>query len=190
MKRFFIAASVLALSFVSCNQAPKSTDTTAVEVQATAASDLAYVNIDRVLVESEIYKSEGVALQQKTEKAQKGWAQKEQNLQNEAVQLQQKYQKGLITSSNAQQQQQSIEKRAASFQQSTQGEAQKLEEENYVFSNRAQDLINRAIKEINSDKSYKMIVNSSALIDADTTIDISLKVLDVVNRLYSEESKK
>ena len=129
------------------------------------------------------------ALQEKTQKAQKSWAQKEQNLQAEAAQLQEKYQKGLITTNDAQAQQQSIEKRVASYQSSAQKEAQALDEENYVFTNRAQDLLHRAVQEINGDKKYKLIINATALIDADSTLNITPAVLAKVNELYAADKK-
>ena len=127
--------------------------------------------------------------QEKTEKAQKSWAQREQNLQAEAAQLQQKYEKGLITSRDAQAQQESIQKKVASYQSNAQKEAQTLDEENYVFTNRAQDLLHRAVQEINSGKKYKLILNASALINADTTLNITPAVLAKVNELYAADKK-
>jgi outer membrane protein len=151
---------------------------------------LAYVRVEYVLAESEIYKTEGVALQEKTQKAQNSWAQKEKNLQNEAAQLQEKYQKGLITTADAQKQSQSIEQRVANYQNNTQKEAQKLDEENFVLSNRTQDLLMRAIKEVNADKKYKMVFNASALVDAVDALDISEAVLAKINELYAAEKKE
>ena len=80
------------------------------------SSDIAYVQVEAVLAQCDLFLNEGKALQEKTQKAQKSWAQKEQNLQSEAAQLQEKYQKGLITTNDAQAQQQSIEKRVAAYQ--------------------------------------------------------------------------
>ena len=142
-----------------------------------------------MLAQCDLYKTEGVALQEKTEKAQKSWAQREQNLQAEAAQLQQKYEKGLITSRDAQAQQESIQKKVASYQSNAQKEAQTLDEENYVFTNRAQDLLHRAIENLNADGRYKLIVNANALLDADSTLDITPAVLQEVNRLYALEKK-
>ena len=132
-------------------------------------------------------------IKDKTEKAQNAWAQKEKNLQYEASQLQEKYQKGLITTADAQKQQQSIEKKIANYQSSAQkeaqtlDEAQALDEENYVFTNRAQDLLHRAVQEINGDKKYKLIVNATALLDADDALDITETVLAKVDELYAAE---
>ena len=189
MKRIFWAIAIATISLASCqNQnAASQTEAQTTETEAVNGSDLAYVRVEYVMAESEIYKTEGIALQEKTEKAGKAWAQKEKNLQLEAAQLQEKYQKGLITTADAQKQQQSIEKRATNFQTNTQKEAQTLDEENYVFQNRTTDLIMRAIKEVNADGKYKMIVNATSLLDAAESLDISETVLAKVNEMYAAE---
>lgn len=183
-------ALVAACAMTACGT--KTTETAAAAEEATreiGSSDIAYVQVEAVLAQCDLFLNEGKALQEKTQKAQKSWAQKEQNLQSEAAQLQEKYQKGLITTNDAQAQQQSIEKRVAAYQSSAQKEAQALDEENFVFTNRAQDLLHRAVQDINADKKYKMIVNSTALIDADTTLNITPAVLAKVNELYAADQK-
>ena len=190
MKKIFLVALIAAASMTSCKEA----QTEKVDEVATTATevvgDIAFVNTDMVLAESEIFKTEGIALKEKTEKAQQGWARKEQKLQSEAAQLQEKYQKGLITTRDAQAKQEELEKRAADLQTSVQKEAQTLEEENFVFTNRMQDLLLRAVQEVNADKKYKMVVSSSALLDADMSLDITSAVLAKVNELYAAEKKE
>ena len=192
MKKILWTLLVAALSFASCENktATPAAEGEAAATEAIAGGDLAYVRVEFVLAESDIYKTEGVALQEKTQKAQNSWAQKEQNLQNEAAQLQEKYQKGLITTADAQKQSQSIEQRVANYQNNTQKEAQKLDEENFVLSNRTQDLLMRASKEVNADKKYKMVFNASALVDAVDALDISEAVLAKINELYAAEKKE
>ena len=190
MKKMLLTALVAACAMTACGT--KTTETAAAAEEVTreiGSSDIAYVQVEAVLAQCDLFLNEGKALQEKTQKAQKSWAQKEQNLQSEAAQLQEKYQKGLITTNDAQAQQQSIEKRVAAYQSSAQKEAQALDEENYVFTNRAQDLLHRAVQDINADKKYKMIVNSTALIDADTTLNITPAVLAKVNELYAADQK-
>jgi outer membrane protein len=188
MKKVLFAALALTLA-VSCNNAPK-TSTTESKAEAkteVGASDLAFVRTDAVFAESEIFKTEGVALQTKNEKTQKSLAEKEQKLQNEMVQLQEKYQKGLITTIEAQRKEQDIQKRVAAYQESAQKQLRALEEENMVFQNRMADLMQRAIDEINADGAYKMIVNATALLDASDELDITSIVLDKVNQLYAAD---
>jgi len=194
MKKFFFPVLAAALVLTACGT--KTTETSAeaaatetATAQQVGTGDIAYVQVEAVLAQCDLFLTEGKALQEKTEKAQKSWAQREQNLQAEAAQLQEKYQKGLITTRDAQATQESIQKRVASYQANAQKEAQSLDEENYVFTNRAQDLLHRAVQEINADKRYKLIVNASALIDADTALDITAAVLAKVNELYAADKK-
>ena len=190
MKKMLFTALVAACAMTACGT--KTTETAAAAEEATreiGSSDIAYVQVEAVLAQCDLFLNEGKALQEKTQKAQKSWAQKEQNLQSEAAQLQEKYQKGLITTNDAQAQQQSIEKRVAAYQSSAQKEAQALDEENFVFTNRGQDLLHRAVKDITAGKKYKLIINSTALIDADTTPNITPAVLAKVNELYAAGQK-
>ena len=190
MKKMLFTALVAACAMTACGT--KTTETAAAAEEATreiGSSDIAYVQVEAVLAQCDLFLNEGKALQEKTQKAQKSWAQKEQNLQSEAAQLQEKYQKGLITTNDAQAQQQSIAKRVAAYQSSAQKEAQALDEENFVFTNRAQDLLHRAVQDINAGKKYKLIINSTALIDADTTLNITPAVLAKVNELYAADQK-
>ena len=192
MKKTLFPVLAAALVMTACGT--KTTEQTAqtAQTETTArvgASDIAYVQVEAVLAQCDLFLTEGKALQEKTEKAQKSWAQREQNLQAEVAQLQEKFQKELITSRDAQAQQESLQKRAASYQNNAQKEAQSLDEENYVFTNRAQDLLNRAVQQINADRKYKLIINASALIDADTTLNITPAVLQKVNELYAADKK-
>lgn len=191
MKKLFFTALIALAGLTACGT--KSTETASAEAaaerQEVSSSDIVYVQVEAVLAQSDLYNAEGIALKDKTEKAQKSWAQKEQNFQYEVAQLQEKYQKGLITTNDAQTTQANIERRIASYQATAQKEAKTLDEENFVFSNRAQDLLQRAIKNLNADGRYKMIVNANALLDADSTLNITPAVLQEVNRLYAQEKK-
>lgn len=188
MKRIFIVALAV-LAFAGCKENKKGAEVEQTATEVVAQGDLAFVNVDYVLAESNIFKTEGVALRDKTEKAQQKWMKKEQNLQNEMQQLAEKYQKGLITTRNAQEKEQELQKRAASLQSAAQKEGKELEEENIVFQNRLNDLIMRAIQDINADKKYKMIMQATSLLDADESLNISEAVLAKVNELYAAEKE-
>ena len=188
MKKTLLVA-LMAVALVACKNEEKKAENTAEQnaVESVASGDIAYVNVEMVLAESDIFKTEGVALRTKTEKTSEKWAKKEQNLQNEINQLAEKYQKGLITTRDAQAKEQELQKRAQQFQTAAQKEGKELEEENIVFQNRMNDLIMRAVGEINKDKRFKMIVQATALLDADESLDLSNEVLAKVNELYKSE---
>ena len=93
------------------------------------------------------------------------------------------------STANAQSEQEKIQRQIANYQSVAQKEAQTLDEENYVFTNRAQDLIHRAVQELNADKKYKLILNATSLVDADSLLDITPLVLAKVNELYAADKK-
>ena len=188
MKRIFIVALAV-LAFAGCKENKNGAEVEQTATEVVAQGDLAFVNVDYVLAESNIFKTEGVALRDKTEKAQQKWMKKEQNLQNEMQQLAEKYQKGLITTRSAQEKEQELQKRAVSLQSAAQKEGKELEEENIVFQNRLNYLIMRAIQDINADKKYKMIMQATSLLDADESLNISEAVLAKVNELYAAEKE-
>lgn len=179
-----------------------------------SAEGIVYVDLIYINQHSAIYATEGKALEQKLaeyqEKAvkkQASWQTKEQNLANEysklqkdAMKIQQDYEKGLITGITAQQKseelaktEQSIQSRINSYQSSVQKEGQELAkeeqalyEENMVFNNRFTLLVDLAVKSINADGRYKMIIDKAAVINADESLDISALVLAEVDKLYNE----
>lgn len=187
MKKILFTALAAAVALSSCGNKELPAQEVAAQMQAVVSSDLAYVQVEAVMAQCDLFLNEGKALQEKTEKTQKAWAQKEQSLQGEAARLQEKYQKGLITSFDAQNEQKKLEQKAQNYQASAQKEAQTLEEENYVFTNRAQDLLRRAVQEVNAGRKYRMIVDAKALLDADTTLNITSVILAKVNELYAAD---
>ncbi len=187
MKKTLFAAIVAALFAVGCtNNAAQPAEGVAEQATITS-SDIAFVKADSLLVMSDIYLTEGVALQKKLEAAQQSWAKKEQGFQYEAAQLQEKYQKGLITTLKAQETEESLNKRVQNYQQSMQKEAAVLDEENFVLQNRINMLVAEAIEEINKDGKYKLILNSSALLDGSQALDITQDLLKIVNEKYAAE---
>lgn len=202
MKKSFITVLAI-LALVGCNSEKKAeTATSAAEssvttnastgatTTATASTDIAFVDALYVMSESEIVKAEGQALSTKIKNAEDKFAKKDQELQNEMQQLAEKYQKGLITTRDAQKKEQELQERAATLQKQLQKEVPALQEEERVFNNRVEDLIRRAVQSINADKKYKMIVNSTALLDADESLNITDAVLAKVNELYKAEKPK
>lgn len=225
MKKSILFVVALSSLFASCagtstnneDKVATSSDTTEVRtVECVASGDVVFVDLDYIMASSKLYATEGSALetkvkefQQRATTTQEGWAKKEQNLANEynklqsdAMKLQQDYEKGLITTLNAQQKQEDLQKKGESIQtrmnalQSTvQTEGQKLQEEEMalteeqaVLMNRFQQLTRLALDEINADKRYKMIINAVSVVDADPTLNISDVVLKKVDELYEAEA--
>ena len=221
MKKSLLFALATVAMLGACNNAEKTeksgeatnSNTEVHTVECVASGDVVYMDLDFMLASSKLYAAEGKALEAKMQEfqtravaTQEGWAQKEQSLaseynklQNDAVKLQDDYQKGLITTLNAQQKgeelakkEQSIQSRMSTYQSTVQKESeqlakeeQALAEEQIVLMNRFQELTRKALEEINADKRYKMILNAASVIDADPTLNISSLVLEKIDELYA-----
>lgn len=221
MKKSLLFALAAVAMLGACNNAEKAeksseatnSNTEVLTVECVASGDVVYMDLDFMLASSKLYAAEGKALEAKMQEfqtravaTQEGWAQKEQSLaseynklQNDAVKLQDDYQKGLITTLNAQQKgeelakkEQSIQSRMSTYQSTVQKESeqlakeeQELAEEQMVLMNRFQELTRKALEEINADKRYKMILNAASVIDADPTLNISSLVLEKIDELYA-----
>lgn len=184
------------------------------ECTAVSAEGIVYVDLMYIDQHSKIYATEGTAFEKKlaefqenANKKQSSWATKEQNLANEynklqqdALKIQQDYEKGLITGVTAQQKgedlakkEQSIQQRLNTLQSTIQKESEQLAkeeelliEEQQVITNRFTLLVELAVKNINADGRYKMILNKGFIVDADASLDISNLVLAEMDRLYDE----
>ncbi len=200
MKKTFIAALAF-LALVSCgnkNENTEATDPTTPETETPAPEvnadelvapkgDYVFVDVAHVIGESNIMKTEGKALEEKGKKLEKKFANSEKNIQTELQQLNEKYQKGLITTLDAQAKQEELQKRMISLQKQAEKEMPQFQEEMVVLNNRINDLLLRAVQDINSDKKYKMVVNSASLLDYDKSLDITSLVLAKVNEMYKAE---
>ena len=126
--------------------------------QAVGSSDIAFVQVEAVLAQSDLFQSEGAALQEKTKKAQEGWAKKGARSAIEGCTV-----AGEVSERIDYYGQRAIrtgEDPAADRQLSVrcpEGRRRRSTRRTYVFTNRAQDLIHRAVQELNADKKYKLI---------------------------------
>lgn len=222
MKKTLLFACAIAVMLVACgdkeSKANKTTDQAEENIvltdsiQCVSSADVVYVDLDAMFKSSKIFAKEGKPLEQKLEEFQKKMVEKQDDLakreqslayeQNkisqEGAKLQSDYQKGLITTLNAQTKGEQLEKRAQNLQASVaalqkqaqqdaetlQKEEQALAEEHTVLENRFRDLLDKSIKEINADGRYKMIVNSMMVVDAADGLNISSLVLAKIDALY------
>ena len=74
MKKLFFAALIALAGFTACGTKNVETAATeATEQREVGGGDIAYVQVEAVLAQSDLYNAEGIALKDKTEKAQQGF---------------------------------------------------------------------------------------------------------------------
>lgn len=162
--------------------------------------DVVYLDVVYLFANSKLYLSEGVALetkladfQKRGQSAQVSWQKQEQNFVDQMQKVQEDYNKSMITGITAQQRQEEIERRVADYQASAKLEAEKLAkeelqlmEEQQVLDARFAKLVELAVKNINADGRYKMIIRQEMVVDASEQLNITSIVLAEVDKLYEE----
>lgn len=164
------------------------------------ASDIVYLDLAYLSISSKIYLTEGVAFEKKftdfqkrVQTAQSTWQNKEQSIAAEMQKIQSDYENGMITSITAQQKSDDLQKRYVEYQQGVEKEAKKLADEEakvaeqqQVLDNRFAKLVELAVKSVNADGRYKMIISKDVVVDANEQLNISALVLAEMDRLYDE----
>lgn len=225
MKKTLLFVCATAAMLVSCGGGESNNNDATTEAQETVdlsdstacvkSTEVVYVNLDAMFQSSKLFEAEGKPLDEKVkayqnkamkaqedmEKREEGLAYEQKKLQQDEAKLNSDYQKGLITTLNAQAKGKELETRAKNFEanvaahqklvqqeaEKLQKEEQQLAEESAVLQNRFTDYIKKALDIVNADGRYKMIINSMMVVDAADGHDISSLVLAEVDKLYEAD---
>ena len=74
MKKILYVAAAAMFLIAGCKGNGATQPAENAPAQAVGSSDIAFVQVEAVLAQSDLFQSEGAALQEKTKKAQEGWA--------------------------------------------------------------------------------------------------------------------
>ena len=151
---------------------------------------IVYIDLDRILMDYDMANDLRSVVETKAQNIQA----EVNRVQGEAAKLQEKYQKGLITTADFQQQGQALETRMQkaqtnyeNLQANYQKDAAAMQEELNVLNHRIANYISQAVEELNADGRYKMIIDATMLVHASPELDMTPAVLAKVNELYAAE---
>jgi outer membrane protein len=167
------------------NKVVKSENTAAL-VDAT----IAYINIDTMLVQMEMYKDLQSGLSKKQMELESNFGSKYQTFQKNVADLQTKVNKGLLTRAEAEQMNQQLAGDQQQLESLNNTYTQQLQEEGMVSNRKVIDYIMEYLKEYTSDKNIKFIFSyafGGNLVYMDTTYDITNDILKGVNEKYLAE---
>jgi outer membrane protein len=110
-----------------------------------------------------------------------------QKLEKEVADFQQKIEKGLLTRSVAEAQNQKLQQQDIEFQNYAAQKQQEIQEEQVVMMNQLSDAIQTFLDKYNAEKQYAMILSNTGgtpVITADAALDITDAVLAGLNEEY------
>ena len=159
---------------------------TATETAACKGS-IVYVDLDRILTEYDMANDLRSVVETKVQNIQAEVNRRGQKLEKEVTSFQEKIEKGLLTRSVAEAQNQKLQQQDIEFQNYAAQKQQEIQEEQVVMMNQLSDAIKTYLDKYNAEKQYAMILTNTGgtpVITADAALDVTDDVLAGLNEEY------
>jgi len=154
---------------------------------------IAYVNVDTLLMNYQFAKEVNEELLKKQEKFRNDISHKQQQLQQDAMAFQQKYESGgFLTKESFEQEQTRLMKKEQELQNMDRRFTQELFAEQQKMNSQLRDTINTFFKLYNQDKHYKIIFSDTGndnIFYAEDHLNITSDVIEQLNARYKPAGK-
>lgn len=192
----FSAAVLAGLSLIaaSCNNTQQNTAGENKAPEATAAQGaIVYFNLDTILNDYDMANDLRSVVETKVNSINQEVTRRRNKIEKDIKAFSDKLNKGLLTQSVAQTQNQKLVEQQQSFETYASQKQQEILEEQQVMMNQLADAINNYITEFNADGKYAMIIAtqgdilSTPVVAADPALDITDILLEGLNAAYVKE---
>lgn len=192
----FSAAVLAGLSLIaaSCNNTQQNTTGENKAPEATAAQGaIVYFNLDTILNDYDMANDLRSVVETKVNSINQEVTRRRNKIEKDIKAFSDKLNKGLLTQSVAQTQNQKLVEQQQSFETYANQKQQEILEEQQVMMNQLADAINNYITEFNADGKYAMIIAtqgdilSTPVVAADPALDITDILLEGLNAAYVKE---
>ena len=181
------------LTFVACSNQKTDTATApeAAKLDGQSLMPIAVVNVDSILSQYAFAKESNEKLIKKQEDSRVNINTKARQLQNEMVDFQRKLENNAFLSrERAEQESRRLQQKEADLQQLDRQLSQELVTEQQKLSTQLRDSINAAIKALNKDNKYHLVLSTNSLNDnilySAPEYDITGDVIEYLNTNYSK----
>ncbi len=194
MKKLLFAVCAVALLAVGCtskNAPAGSADSTATKTASSGA--IAFVRIDSLINNYTMYTDLRTSYEEKAQKADTELTAKGRSFEREMRDYQEKIQNGLVTRAQAQTMEENLTRKQQNLMQQRDRVMGELAEEEQVMLNQIQFSITEYLKEFNAGFRYDVILSTSGpstVLSGNPELDITMDVLDGLNKKYAAEKPK
>ncbi len=193
-----ILAVAVAAVICSCNATGNTAATqTSNPAQAGAAApqgSIVYIQLDSLINQYDMFNDLRSELESKAQAIQDDLTKKGRSFESAVKDFQTKIEKGLLTRSQAEEQQQKLAEREQNLQSLSQQKQYEMAEEEAVMSRKVMDAVNTFLKKYNEEKGYALILTTSAasntVIVGNPALDITKDVLAGLNDEYIKSKNK
>ena len=190
MKKYLFLVMSIALGLASCNNNKETGNTETAETAEAEATGLriAYVELDSLMSQYQLYKDYEEVLTRKGTDIQNTLAQKQRKLESSATAMQRKYENnGFQTRDELERAQQSLQQQEMELQQLAAKLNNEFNEEQARINQEARDSIQAFLKIYNQTKKYDyvMIKAGDNLLIANTKYNITKDIVTGLNKRYN-----
>ncbi len=189
-------AAALALTSCSTGNSAPASNASAESSPAVQSGAIVYFNMDRVISEYDMANDLRSVVETKVNSINQEVTRRGTKLEKDIKAFQDKINKGLLTQSVAESQNQKLVQQQNSFQTYAAQKQQEIAEEQQVMMNQIADAINSYIAEFNADKKYSLIlatqgdIISVPVVAGAAELDITDTLLEGLNAAYVKTKGK
>jgi outer membrane protein len=187
-----VSVAALLVTLVSGNKKPVETEPD--PGQTAVAGDIVFIKIDSLLMNYDMYNDLMSAFQTKYQASQDELQKKSRQLESDAKSFENQINKGLLTRSAAEQQQQNLLRRQENLQNEANNKQLELQEEEYVLNNQVLDAIQTFLAKYNEEHQFALILTTSGatnvVMEGNRGLDITNEVVRGLNEEYIRNRNK
>ena len=161
---------------------------------AAPQGSIVYIQLDSLVSQYDMFNDLRSELESKAQAIQDDLTKKGRSFESAVKDFQTKIEKGLLTRSQAEEQQQKLAEREQNLQSLSQQKQYEMAEEEAVMSRKVMDAVNTFLKKYNEEKGYALILTTSAasntVIVGNPALDITKDVLAGLNDEYIKSKNK
>lgn len=161
---------------------------------AAAQGSIVYIQMDSLIKQYDMFNDLRSELESKAQAIQDDLTKKGRSFESAVKDFQTKIEKGLLTRSQAEEQQQRLAEREQNLQSLSQQKQYEMAEEEAVMSRKVMDAIQTYLNKYNQEKGYALILTTSAASNAvivgNPALDITKDVLTGLNDEYIKSKKQ
>lgn len=201
MKRTPLILSIIALVVALCaavmaivrpdfkkKPASEPTDITDTGKITAVAGDIVYVQLDSLIANYDMYNDKMTAFQSKVQGIQDELQKRGRRLESDAKAFENQVQKGLLTRSAAEEQQNKLMQRQQNLQNDAAKKDAEIQEEQAVLNNQVYFAVKEFIERYNAEHQYSLILTTSGVtntvLNVNPGLDITADVLKGLNEEY------
>lgn len=184
-----LAVAALFVLFFTYNPfADKASENSAASTEIAQKGDIVYIQIDTLINQYDMFNDLRSELEGKATAIQNDLNKKSRSFENDVKDFEDKISKGLLTRSQAESQQASLQNRQQELQNYSNQKQMEMQEEEAVMINKVMDAVKTFVTKYNKSHQYALIITTSAttntILEGNAGLDITQDVLTGLNEEY------